>query len=300
MSRRKQRLARLWPKSSGRMCASSSSRMAKPRGRGTGKATPRPHPSRLSLCRPLHQESPYPSPSPRPMNTFSGRTRQGARWGRLPFSRCRPRSPPGQSPGKWGPAPHQGLAQPQRSSLPRPSGKQVCVAGTPWPVQDLGTHCPGSWAKRATGEGQARTLGCELVGALRGDLGRKDQLLAIPGPGPGGAAQVEQGFGSTLTVTLCSGPDNSSACPQPVAGRRWGSSSSGHTACQSRLKFPLEDILQTRKRCPTRTRPSQPDSTMPHATLCLGTKVSRGGCDSGQTCLRTDMARRDMSQGRCV
>ncbi|XP_007166336.2 PGC-1 and ERR-induced regulator in muscle protein 1 isoform X1 [Balaenoptera acutorostrata] len=114
-----------------------------------------------------------------------------------------------------------------------------------------------------------------------------------PGPSPASAEQLTPAIRQA-------GPDNSSACPQPVAGRCWGSSSSGHTACQSRLKFPLEDILQTRKRCPTRTRPSQPDSTMPHATLCLGTKVSRGGCDSGQTCLRTDMARRDMSQGRCV
>ena len=107
---------------------------------------------------------------------------------------------------------------------------------------------------------------------LRGDLLRKgpspcllpnsQETVQMGQPQPGGG-------GSTVAVTLCSAPDNLGHPQLSLHG------------LQVRLTFPLEDILQTRKQCPGCTRPSQPDSTMPHAALGLGTEVSQEGRDSG-------------------
>lgn len=65
----------------------------------------------------------------------------------------------------------------------------ACRVG-PRPALVSGTHCPGIPASRATGEGQAWTLVVSQCGGLGGDLGRKNQFLAIPGHGPDGAAQA--------------------------------------------------------------------------------------------------------------
>lgn len=164
MPRRWLKLTRPWTKHSGQTCVNSSSRTAEPRGLGTGGATLWPNPHKLSLCQPFHLETLCPSPSLRPMNTSLGRTRQGARWSWLLFSSYRPRSPPAWCPGAWGLAPHQSLAQPQQSSSTWQSVKQVRVVWAPWAVQVLGTYCPGSPARRAAGEGQARTPSHEPVG----------------------------------------------------------------------------------------------------------------------------------------
>lgn len=116
----------------------------------------------------------------------------------------------------------------------------VCAAGTPWPVQDSGTRCPGSSAKRAMGEGQARSLGCELVGPM-GIIWARRTSSWPSGHRSGGAAQARQGFGSTLTVTLCLGPNNSSFCLQP-SGAGAGAVP-GQALSTLHLTFPPEGVL---------------------------------------------------------
>lgn len=102
-------------------------------------------------------------------------------------------------------------------------------------------------------------------GGLRGDLLRRgpsscllptsQETVQVGQPQPGRG-------GSTVAVRLCSAPDN------------LGHPRLSLHCLQVRLTFPLEDILQARKQHPRCTRPSQPDSTLPHATLGLGTEVS--------------------------
>lgn len=195
MLRSRQRPARPQPKSSGRKCVSSSSGTAGPRDLGTAGALPWPRPQKPVLRQPLFLETLCPSPSPRPMNTSLGRTSWRACWGRPPFSIFRPQRPARRPPREESLALQRSPAQLQRSSSTWCSGKQVCVVWAPRPALVLGTHCPGISARRAAGEGQARTLVVSQCGGLGDDLGRKNQFLAIPGHGPDGAAQARSNEG---------------------------------------------------------------------------------------------------------
>lgn len=224
--RGQQRPPRLQLKSSGRMYVSSSSKTAKSRGRGTrGRSQAPPLQAGPVLAPP--PGDPMPISIPEAYEHFLMRTGQGAPWGQRPFSRRRSQSPPGQSSGEWGLAPHRSLAQPQWNSSPWPSGKQVCVAGPPGLS---GNTLSGEFSQ----EGHRGGTGTSDPGLYWWGASGVDLLRGVPPPASSPTPRRQSRWGSPSQAgggTQC--------CPLVFSPRQLGSSLSSLHCLQVRLTHSL-------------------------------------------------------------